>query len=432
MSGVVIVGAQWGDEGKGKVVDVFSKDADLVVRYQGGNNAGHTLVVGGQKSVFHLIPSGILHPRCKCIIANGVVFDPEVLIDEIELLEAKKLLNTPNRLQISDGATLIMPYHKIIDNCREERLGHEKIGTTGRGIGPAYEDRASRKAILFRDLFDDRLLKQKLKVALEEKNFMIQNYFNKPAVNLDDLYKRLLEVRERLAPHRIADASLVVHTALKKKQRVLFEGAQGALLDLLHGSYPYVTSSPTLAGGVCTGVGVNHAYIDKVVGIVKAYSTRVGTGPFPTELHDQVGEDIQKKGNEFGATTGRRRRCGWLDLVALKYAIRINGISSIALMKIDVLSGFNPLKVAIAYKLNGKKITEFPTSAEELSKVEPIYKTFKGWTESLEGVNKKKDLPKATRDYIKFIENFTEVSCDIISTSPDRADTIWVKPVFRR
>jgi len=431
VSGIVVVGAQWGDEGKGKVVDVFSSQADVVVRYQGGNNAGHTLVVNGQKTVLHLIPSGILHKRCTCVIASGVVLDAEVLIGEIKALKEKGILKASKQLLISDGATLIMPYHKIIDQSREERLGNEKIGTTGRGIGPAYEDRASRKAILFRDLFDSDVLRQKLNVALEEKNFLIENYFKKPALDIEELHAKFTALGKQLEEHRLADPSLLTATALKKKKKVLFEGAQGTLLDLLHGTYPYVTSSSTVAGSACTGVGLGPSHMSKVIGITKAYTTRVGTGPFPTELHDETGELLQKKGNEFGATTGRRRRCGWLDLVALKYAIRVNGLTSLALMKIDVLTGFDELNVAVAYKLNGKTIHEIPTSAAELEQVKPVYKKFPGWSQSLDGVRKKSKLPKAAQNYIKFIEKFVGVGCDIISTGPDRAETIWVKPLFK-
>ncbi len=430
MPGIVVVGAQWGDEGKGKVVDVFSSQADVVVRYQGGNNAGHTLVVNGQKTVLHLVPSGILHKRCKCIIASGVVLDGEVLIEEIKALEEKGLLKTPEQLLISDGATLIMPYHKIIDQSREERLGTEKIGTTGRGIGPAYEDRASRKAILFRDLFEPTILKQKLAVALEEKNFLIEHHFRKPAVNIDQLFNQLIEMAEILKPHRIADPSLFIHQALEKNKKVLFEGAQGTLLDLLHGTYPFVTSSSTVAGSALSGIGLGPQNIDKIIGITKAYATRVGTGPFPTELHDETGELIQKKGAEFGATTGRRRRCGWLDLVALKYAIRVNGLTSLAFMKLDVLTGLSEIKVATSYKLNGKTINELPTAAMDLEKAAPVYKTFKGWNQSLDGVKKKQKLPKQAQEFVRFIENSVGVNCDIISTGPDRSETIWVKPLF--
>jgi adenylosuccinate synthase len=430
--GIIVIGAQWGDEGKGKVVDVFSSQADIVVRYQGGNNAGHTLVVDGQKTVLHLIPSGILHQKCKCVIASGVVLDAQVLIEEINALKAKGILKDSSQLLISDGATLIMPYHKIIDQCREERLGREKIGTTGRGIGPAYEDRASRKAILFRDLFDENVLEQKLKVAIEEKNFLIEHYFRKTSINVSELKTELLKLAEILRPHRLADPSLLVSTALNKKKKVLFEGAQGTLLDLLHGTYPFVTSSPTVAGGAFSGVGIGTKEVQKVIGITKAYTTRVGTGPFPTELHDETGELIQKKGAEFGATTGRRRRCGWLDLVALKYAIRVNGITSLALMKIDVLTGLEKIKLAVGYELNGVKIKEFPTSAQDLEKVKPVLKTFKGWSKSLDGVRKKAGLPKEARAYINFVETFTGVKCDIISTGPDRDETIWVKSLFKK
>ncbi len=430
MPGIVVIGAQWGDEGKGKVVDVFSREANIVVRYQGGNNAGHTLVVDGHKTVLHLIPSGVLHPKCTCIIANGVVLDVEVLLEEIAALKHKGLLKRPEQLLVSDGATLIMPYHKIIDQCREERLGTEKIGTTGRGIGPAYEDRASRKAILFRDLFDSKALRQKLEAALEEKNFLIEHYFRKPSLKVDALFEQFTGYAQKLKNHRVGDPSLVISQSLAKKKKVLFEGAQGTLLDLLHGTYPYVTSSNTVAGGACAASGVGPKEIQKVIGITKAYTTRVGTGPFPTELHDETGELIQKKGAEFGATTGRRRRCGWLDLIALKYAVRVNGITSIALMKIDVLTGFDTLKIATSYTLDGKKIQELPTSAQDLERVKPVYKTFKGWKTSLEGVRSKGRLPRQAQTYIRFIEKFLGIRCDIISTGPERDETIWVTSLF--
>jgi len=428
--GIIVVGAQWGDEGKGKVVDVFSKEADLTVRYQGGNNAGHTLVVDGQKTVLHLIPSGILHPKCTCIIASGVVLDAEVLIKEIHALKLKGLLKKPEQLLIADGATLIMPYHKLIDTSREEKLGREKIGTTGRGIGPAYEDRASRKAVLFRYFFNEDTLRGKIETALSEKNFLIEHYFKQTPFNVDQLVEQMETLGKELEPHRCADPGLIVYRALEKKKKILFEGAQGTLLDLMHGTYPYVTSSNTVAGGACTGVGLGPCAIDKVIGITKAYTTRVGSGPFPSELHDEIGEHIQNKGNEFGATTGRKRRCGWLDLVALKYAVRCNGLTSLALMKLDVLSELDKIGVVVAYELDGKKITEFPTSATELERCKPVIKMFKGWKSDLTGINKKAKLPKNARDYIAFIEKSVGVNCDVISTGPDRTETIWVKRLF--
>lgn len=431
MAGIVVVGAQWGDEGKGKVVDVFSRQADIVVRYQGGNNAGHTLVVEGKTTVLHLIPSGILNKKCRCIIASGVVLDAEVLIEEIEALKKEGILSNPKQLLISDGATMIMPYHRIIDQSREAKLGREKIGTTGRGIGPAYEDRASRKAILFRDLFNPDLLKQKLETALDEKNFLLEHFFQKPPFKVDELVEQMTAIGKSLEQHRLADPGLVISQAIAKKKKVLFEGAQGTLLDLHHGTYPFVTSSSTVAGGACTGVGLGPQNISKIIGITKAYTTRVGTGPFPTELDDALGEILQKKGGEFGATTGRKRRCGWLDLVALKYAIRVNGLTSISLMKLDVLSGLDKIKVATAYKLNGKTIKEFPTSADDLESVTPVYKTLKGWSEDITKVKTKGKLPKTARDYVAFIEKYTGVKVDIISTGPDRSETIWVKPLFK-
>ena len=327
MSGIVVVGSQWGDEGKGKVVDVFSSQSDYVVRYQGGANAGHTLIVDGKKTVLHLVPSGILHPSTTCVIAAGVVLDIETLFQEIQALKANGLMTNPEQLLISDNCTVLLSYHRKLDQARESSLGREKIGTTGKGIGPAYEDRASRKAILFGDLFSPDTLKEKIQASLKEKNYLLKMYGQEP-VSEDEILSTVTKFAQELKPHRCQDTSLLVHKASKKGQKILFEGAQGTLLDLMHGTYPFVTSSSTLAGSVCSSVGIGPRSIDKVIGITKAYATRVGSGPFPTELDNEVGEKMRSVGHEFGATTGRTRRCGWLDLVALRYAVRINGITN--------------------------------------------------------------------------------------------------------
>ncbi len=430
MAGIIVVGSQWGDEGKGKVVDVFSAQSDMVVRYQGGANAGHTLVVNGQKTVLHLVPSGILHPKVTCIIASGVVLDIEAIITEIKALKEAGLLQNPEQLRISDGATALLPYHRQLDAAREKALGHEKIGTTGKGIGPAYEDRASRKAVLVADLFDKDRLVAKLKESLEEKNFLLQNYYKQPAVELEPLLEKLLGFAEELAPFRSKDASLMVHKALKSGKKVLFEGAQGTMLDLLHGTYPFVTSSSTLSGSACVGSGIGPNSIGKIVGITKAYTTRVGSGPFPTELSNETGERMRKEGAEFGATTGRPRRCGWLDLVALKYAIRVNGITNLALMKLDVLSGFEKIEVCTAYKIDGQEIKDLPPSIGELAKVEPVYKTLSGWNEDLTQVRNIPDLPQNARDYIQFIGNELATPIDVVSVGPGREQTLWIRPLF--
>ncbi|HWU44128.1 MAG TPA: adenylosuccinate synthase, partial [Bdellovibrio sp.] len=372
MSGVVVVGAQWGDEGKGKLIDVFAEKADMVVRYQGGANAGHTLVVNGHKTVLHLVPSGILRADTTCVIASGVVIDVFAIRDEIKMLKDSGLLQNPKQLLISDTATIILPYHKALDAARESALSNEKIGTTGKGIGPAYEDRAARRAVLFGDLFDRDSLRKKLELALRERNFILENYYKTTGFNIDQLLTDLNKVAEELAPYRAKDCSLFIAKNLKAGKRVLFEGAQGTMLDVLHGTYPFVTSSSTLASNACASAGISPMSVQKVIGVFKAYTTRVGSGPFPTELHDEAGQRIQTEGHEFGATTGRPRRCGWIDLVALKYAIRVNGITNLAMMKIDVLTGHERLGVCTAYKLNGETLTELPTSPYELEKVEPV------------------------------------------------------------
>lgn len=430
MAGIIVIGAQWGDEGKGKVVDVFSAQSDYVVRYQGGANAGHTLVVDDKTTVLHLVPSGVLHEHTTCVIGAGVVLDIEKLADEIRALKVNGLLKKPQQLLISDSATVLLTYHRALDQAREKAAGLEKIGTTGKGIGPAYEDRASRKAILFGDLFNPDTLKAKLEASLNEKNFLLEKMYNEPAQSVDHILENVKTITEELRPHRCKDTSLMVHKAIKQNKKVLFEGAQGTLLDLLHGTYPFVTSSSTISGSACIGTGVGPTAIDKVIGIAKAYTTRVGSGPFPTELNDEIGKTIQKVGGEFGATTGRERRCGWLDLVALKYSLRINGITSLALMKIDVLSGLDQIGVCNAYELDGETITEYPVSPGDLARVKPVYKMLPGWKEDLTKVKSLQDLPQATRDYVQFIGKELATPIDVVSVGPGREQTLWLKPLF--
>lgn len=430
MPGIVVVGAQWGDEGKGKIVDVFAAKADMVVRYQGGANAGHTLVVNGQKTVLHLIPSGILHPETVCVIAPGVVIDAESVLSEIHKLKESGYLSNPKQLLISDSCTIILPYHKALDAAREKSLSDNKIGTTGKGIGPAYEDRAARRAVVFGDLFDRATLKAKLELSLGEKNSLLEKVYGAPTFKVDELMKSLEKIAEELLPYRCKDASALIYKNLKNNRRVLFEGAQGTLLDILHGTYPYVTSSSTVAGSACIGAGIGPTAINQVIGIFKAYTTRVGSGPFPTELTDDIGARIQKQGHEFGSTTGRARRCGWLDLVALKYAIRLNGITNLALMKLDILTGFEKIGVCIGYKLNGELLNEFPTSAYELEKIEPVVEYMHGWKEDISKIAALKDLPRAATNYIDFVGNQLGTPIDVISVGPGREQTLWVKPLF--
>ena len=430
MPGIIVVGSQWGDEGKGKVVDVFSAQADMVVRYQGGANAGHTLVVNGVKTVLHLVPSGILHAKATCVIAAGVVLDLEEVMSEIQSLRQAGLIENPEQLRISDSATVLLSYHRALDQARELAAGHEKIGTTGRGIGPAYEDRASRQAILFGDLFDPGKLREKLEASLKEKNFLLKEFYKAPAIDASPLFERLLELAKYLAPYRCKDTSMLIHRALRGGRKVLFEGAQGTMLDLLHGTYPFVTSSSTISGSACIGSGIGPNSVQKIIGITKAYTTRVGSGPFPTEIEGALGERIRQEGGEFGATTGRPRRCGWLDLVAMKYAIRVNGITNIALMKLDVLSGHEKIEVCTAYKLDGQEIKDLPTSSAELARVEPIYKGLTGWSDDLTQVRTIQDLPQAARDYVQFIGNELATPIDVVSVGPGREQTLWIKPLF--
>lgn len=435
MSNVVIVGAQWGDEGKGKIVDLYSLKADLIVRYQGGNNAGHTLVVNGKKTVLHLVPSGILHPGKLCLIANGVVFDPENFFEEINgLVESGGLTGNPHdRIKVSDRTHVILPYHRKLDQLRESRAHKNKIGTTGRGIGPAYEDKVSRRGIRVGDLLEPQSLKQKLIRALEEKNILFKAFGEQTEINIDELYEHCLMLGKKLSPY-VADVQQILIKAIKENKKILFEGAQGTLLDIDHGTYPFVTSSSTATGGALTGTGVGPKGFNEVIGISKAYTTRVGSGPFPTEIEvtePELANKIREIGKEFGATTGRMRRVGYLDLVALKYAVEVNGFTGIALMKADVLNGIKTLKLATHYKVGTSILESFPSDASVLEKIEPVYETVPGWEPYDASLIKDfKNLPTELQSYIKKIEDTIGVPVILLSTGPGREETLEKKSAF--
>ncbi len=424
MANIVIVGTQWGDEGKGKVVDLLAEFADLVVRFQGGNNAGHTMVVEGKQFISHLIPSGILQNKI-CLLGNGMVVDPAVLIEEIDYLKSNGIDVGPDDLKISERAHIIMPYHKEIDHARERLKGDKKIGTTGRGIGPSYEDKATRRGIRFVELLDPEVFREKVNSILEEKNFYLKEYLSSNPLDLEDIINQYNEYAKRLSPH-VTNISVVINNAIKSGRQVLFEGAQGTHLDIDHGTYPYVTSSNTIAGNACGGAGIGPKEITGVIGIVKAYTTRVGEGPFPAELFDETGDTIQKKGAEFGATTGRKRRCGWLDTVILRNAVRLNGLTGIAITKLDVLGGLESIKICTGYEYNGKILQDFPASLNILSKCKPIYETLPGWSEDISNIRTIEDLPKGTRNYLDRIEELTETPIQLISLGPARDETIMV------
>jgi len=430
MANIVIVGAQWGDEGKGKIVDLFTEHADAVVRFQGGNNAGHTLVVDGQKTVLHLIPSGILHKNVRCIIGNGVVIDPAVLLNEITQLKSRGFIQDDNQLAISELAHIIMPYHKTIDALREERKGKDKIGTTGRGIGPAYEDKMARKGFRFCDLKKPALFRERLKTLLERRNDRMVKMFQSTPFDISKMADEVLSQADGLSRY-LANTSLLTQQLIKQKKNLLFEGAQGTSLDVDHGTYPFVTSSNTVAGGACTGAGVGPTAIDEVIGITKAYTTRVGSGPFPTELNDDTGELLRSKGGEFGATTGRPRRCGWLDLVVLKHAVRVNGMTGLVITKLDVLSGFSKIKVATSYMLDGEKVEELPSDLDSLNHVQPIYQELDGWDDNLAASTSLDKLPKQVRDYVAFIEKFLEIPVILLSVGPQRGQDISIRNPFK-
>ncbi|MEI7186618.1 adenylosuccinate synthase [Dickeya dianthicola] len=426
---VVVLGTQWGDEGKGKVVDLLTERAKYVVRYQGGHNAGHTLVINGEKTVLHLIPSGILRENVTSIIGNGVVLAPDALLKEMTALEARGV-PVRERLLLSEACPLILPYHVALDNAREKARGAKAIGTTGRGIGPAYEDKVARRGLRVGDLFDQERFAAKLKEIMEYHNFQLVHYYKADPVDYQKTLDDVLAVADILTA-MVVDVSDLLHKAHQRGDRVMFEGAQGTLLDIDHGTYPYVTSSNTTAGGVATGSGLGPRYVDYVLGIVKAYSTRVGAGPFPTELFDDVGEHLSQKGNEFGATTGRRRRTGWLDAVAVRRAVQINSLSGFCLTKLDVLDGLKEVKICIGYRMpNGSEVDVTPLAAEGWEGIEPIYETLPGWSESTFGVKEYSKLPQAALNYIKRIEEVTGVPVDIISTGPDREETMILRDPF--
>jgi adenylosuccinate synthase len=429
LSTLVIVGAQWGDEGKGKIVDLLTSRADVVVRFQGGNNAGHTLKVAGEQIIVHLIPSGILYPNITNVIANGLVVDPSVLISEKAALRERGHFQKDSQLIVSDRAQVIMPYHKIIDQGREDLLGKAKIGTTGRGIGPAYEDKASRMGIRMGDLLRPSSLRDRIYNAMDEKNFLIERRFKRPKLNPEEVVQEYLGYAEQLAPH-ITDTTIVLQNFVRGGSHVLFEGAQGTLLDIDHGTYPFVTSSNVVAGNACAGSGVGPNVIEKCWGVVKAYTTRVGEGAFPTELTGGLGEELREKGGEYGATTGRPRRCGWLDTVVLNHSVRLNGLTGIALTKMDVLTGISPLSVAIGYELDGKPLDHIPSDITEFGRVKPRYREVKGWEEPLSDCRSFDDLPKSARDYVEMIEHVSGVPVTLISVGPAREQSILRRTQF--
>lgn len=429
MANIVIVGTQWGDEGKGKIVDLLAEYADIVVRFQGGNNAGHTMVVNGEKFISHLVPSGILQKKL-CVIGNGVVVDPQVLIEEIDYLESKGISVGPENLAVCEKAHVIMPYHKKIDVSMENRKGDCRIGTTGRGIGPCYDDKVSRRGIRFTELIDPDILKEKLSALLEEKNFILEKYLSCDSMNSDEILNEFNAYAKRLTPF-IKNVSVLINEAIKCGKQVLFEGAQGTHLDVDHGTYPYVTSSNTVSGNACCGSGVGPKAITGIIGIVKAYTTRVGEGPFPTELFDETGDYIQKKGAEFGATTGRKRRCGWLDTVLLRNAARLNSLTGLAITKLDVLGGIETLKICTGYEYGGKILKEVPAGIKVLSACRPVYEEMPGWKEDISGIRDFRDLPNTTRKYLDNIEKLTEIPIDIVSVGPGRNETIVLKNPFK-
>jgi adenylosuccinate synthase len=426
---VVVVGTQWGDEGKGKIVDWLTESAQGVVRYQGGHNAGHTLVIGGRKTVLHLIPSGILREEVACYIGNGVVLSPQALIAEIDELEAAGV-NVADRLRISEACPLILPYHQALDNAREAARGDNKIGTTGRGIGPAYEDKVARRALRLQDLLRPKRFADKLAELLDYHNFMLQHYYRWQPVD----FKKVLDESLGMAPRLeklVADVPRALYEANKNGANLLFEGAQGTLLDIDHGTYPFVTSSNCVAGGAAAGAGVGPNMLHYILGITKAYTTRVGGGPFPTELWDDVGKHLATRGNEFGATTGRPRRCGWFDAAALKRSIQINGVSGLCVTKLDVLDGVEELKLCTGYRLDGKFSDILPVGAEEIARCEPVYETMPGWAESTVGVKSLDSLAARARRYLSRIEELCGVPVDIISTGPEREETILLRHPFQ-
>ncbi len=429
MANVIIVGAQWGDEGKGKVVDIYTEFADNVVRFQGGNNAGHTLVVGNETTVLHLIPSGILHEGKRCLIGNGVVLDPKIFLKEIDGLKKKGYLKDDSQLVVDGNVHIIMPYHRAIDIAREHKSGDKKIGTTGRGIGPTYEDKVGRRGIRLVDLINPSVFARKLKEVLPEKNFFLEKYLGQEPLSEQEIIEEYTAYGERLKLY-LGNVSSLLHTSIKQGQNILFEGAQGSLLDVDHGTYPYVTSSSTVAGGASPGAGVGPTHIDEVVGITKAYATRVGEGPFPTELFDEMGEKIRAVGREFGATTGRPRRTGWLDILALKEAVRTNGLTALVLTKMDVLNDLEIIKVCTAYSHKGEMLEEFPRDFEVLKECKPVYEEVEGWQQDINSATTLEELPAQALKYLEMIEKWAECPVVLLSVGPRRDQTIQLKNIF--
>ena len=431
MTTLVAVGAQWGDEGKGKLVDWLAPSADLVVRFHGGNNAGHTLVVGGEKTVLHVVPAGILDPDTQNLIGPGVVVDPEILLGELDVLRQRGVLRDPSRVRVSGRAHVILDWHTALDKAREEGAKGRAIGTTGRGIGPTYEDKVGRRGIRVADLLDPDGLRLLISRLAEQKNFELVQYYGWKPVDEQALYAKAVEWGKRLAPY-VDHTGRILEHALRDDKTVLFEGAQGTFLDIDHGTYPYVTSSNCVAGAVCAGAGIGPTRIDRVLGITKAYTTRVGGGPFPTELDDAQGEELRRLGAEFGATTGRPRRCGWLDAVMLREAAAVNGFTSLAVNKLDVLSGIGELKIATGYRIDGKRTEDFPMTLGELERAEPEYEVHRGWSEDIREVRRFEALPANARDYVERIEALVGVPVELISVGPERDETIVRRDPFGR
>ena len=427
---VVVIGTQWGDEGKGKIVDWLTDEVAAVVRFQGGHNAGHTLVVNGKKTILRLIPSGILHPQVTCYIGNGVVLSPSALLQEIDEL-AVAGVDVMSRMRISEACPLILPYHVAIDQARELALGQGKLGTTGRGIGPCYEDKVARRAIRLHDLYFPQRFKEKLIEVLDYHNFVLKHYLKAETVSVESVFESTLKMAERLKP-MIADVSADLNRLMAEGKSLLFEGAQAALLDVDHGTYPYVTSSNCLAGQASAGAGVGPQALNYVLGITKAYATRVGSGPFPTELENDIGERLRKRGNEFGSVTGRPRRCGWFDAAALKRAVQINGLSGLCITKLDVLDGLETLRICTGYKIDGQVTDILPYGADSIAHCEPIFEDHAGWSESTYGVKAWDGLPKNAQTYLKRIEQLVGTPIDLVSTGPDREETVVVKHPFRK
>lgn len=422
MPTLVVIGTQWGDEGKGKIIDLLAQRADLICRFQGGANAGHTVMVEGRQFIFHLIPSGILHPDKKCVIGNGVVIDPVALFEEIETLKNAGI-NCRGRLFISDRAHLTLSYHKFLDKIKDEARGKMKIGTTGRGIGTTYIDKISRIGIRLIDLMDQDTFREKLEINLREKNYLLESYYREKKVSVVQVEGEYLPYAQKFQPY-VADTSIIISEAISQKKKVLFEGAQGTFLDIDFGTYPYVTSSSPIAGGVCTGVGIGPTKIDKVLGVAKAYTTRVGEGPFPTQFPPEFEEKMRIKGKEYGATTLRPRRCGWFDAVLVRYASIINGLDRLAITKLDVLDELDKIKIAVAYEYKGKRLELFPSLLKEAKEARPVYEEVDGWRTSTRGIDKFSDLPQKAKDYIKRISELVGIQISIISTGPNRSDTI--------